>query len=210
MGALRKDAASGKVIEPAVFVASDAELCEAALAGDLQARAKLCERYLQHVTRVLARVLGRDPELADLVHDVLHAALTDLHKLRDASAFRPWITTIAVHHARARIRRRTRFRWLFREELDESRQPARAAPDDALDALDAVYRVLDKLPVDERTAFALRFVDGMELTEVASACEVSLATIKRKLAGAERRFVNLAEREPALETWLLNSRWRDA
>ena len=37
-------------------------------------------------------------------------------------------------------------------------------------------------PADERIAFSLRFIDGMELTEAASACGCSLATIKRRLA----------------------------
>ena len=57
-------------------------------------------------------------------------------------------------------------------------------------------------------AFALRFVDGMELTEVAAACETSLATIKRRLARAGARFEAAARRQPVLEEWLEGgTRW---
>ena len=77
-----------------------------------------------------------------------------------------------------------------------------------LHALVATYAALDALPVDERIAFALRFIDGMELTEVAAACETSLATIKRRLDRASASFEAEARRQPALEAWLEGgSRW---
>ena len=85
-----------------------------------------------------------------------------------------------------------------------------ASPGDASgsEALRATYAVLEKLPADERIAFALRFVEGLELTQVAEACAVSLATIKRRLAKAEARFLALAGRQPALEPWLSGGgRW---
>ena len=69
-------------------------------------------------------------------------------------------------------------------------------------ALHATYRLLSTLQPDEQIAFALRFIDGMELTEVAAACDVSLATIKRRLARAEARFSELARSEPALVEWI--------
>ena len=50
--------------------------------------------------------------------------------------------------------------------------------------------------------FALRHVDGMELTAVAAACGVSLATIKRRLSRAQKTFVRLAAENDALSPWL--------
>jgi RNA polymerase sigma-70 factor (ECF subfamily) len=58
------------------------------------------------------------------------------------------------------------------------------------------------MPVDERIVFALRFVDGMELGEIAEACELSLSTIKRRLGKAEERFTRIAGREPSLVDWI--------
>jgi RNA polymerase sigma-70 factor (ECF subfamily) len=68
--------------------------------------------------------------------------------------------------------------------------------------MQAVYRVLGNLDADQRIAFALRFVAGMELTEVAASCGVSLATIKRRLSRAQSTFASSAQREPALVEWL--------
>jgi RNA polymerase sigma-70 factor (ECF subfamily) len=70
------------------------------------------------------------------------------------------------------------------------------------EALRATYRVLDRLPVEERVVFALRFIEGMEVAEVANACGVSLSTVKRRLGKASARFASWAKAEPALADWL--------
>jgi RNA polymerase sigma-70 factor (ECF subfamily) len=62
--------------------------------------------------------------------------------------------------------------------------------------------VLERLPADERVAFALRFIDSMELTQVADACGVSLATIKRRLSRAQQTFQRLAAEHAVLREWL--------
>jgi len=185
---------------------SDAALVRALRAGDPHAGAMLFDRYGLHVRRVLARVLGPDPELADLLQDVFVAALASLHSLEDPAALKAWLTRVAVFMARGRIRRRARWRFLRfvpDDELPEAIAPGQDA--DACEAMAAVYRVLRALPADERIAFALRTIDGMELTAVATACGVSLSTIKRRLSTAQRRFRELSRREPVLKDWLQGS-----
>ena len=164
---------------------------------------QLFDRYAPHVRRVLVRVMGPDSEILDLVHDVFVTALESVNRLLDPKALRAWLTQIAVFTARARIRRRVRgriLRFLPFSELPEPEMPP--ADFEASEAMQAVYRVLDALDTDQRIAFALRFVAGMELTEVAASCGVSLATIKRRLSRAQISFATLAEREPALAEWL--------
>jgi RNA polymerase sigma-70 factor (ECF subfamily) len=164
---------------------------------------QLFDRYAPHVRRVLVRVMGPDSEILDLVHDVFVTALESVNRLIDPKALRAWLTQIAVFTARARIRRRVRgriLRFLPFSELPEPELPP--ADFEASQAMQAVYRVLGMLDTDQRIAFALRFVAGMELTEVAASCGVSLATIKRRLSRAQANFTNLAEKEPALSEWL--------
>lgn len=164
---------------------------------------QLFDRYAPHVRRVLVRVMGPDAEILDLVHDVFVTALESVSRLIDPKALRAWLTQVAVFTARARIRRRVRgriLRFLPFSELPEQELPP--ADFEASEAMQAVYRVLDALDTDQRIAFALRFVAGMELTEVAASCGVSLATIKRRLARAQISFASLAQKEPALAEWL--------
>ena len=191
------------------FAGDDAALVAAMRAGNRAAFAAFYDRYEAHVHRTLVSVLGPERELSDLHHDVLVRALESLDKLRDPSALRAWVTSIAIFTARTRILRRAR-RWWLRflpwHELPEVEAPAPSG--EATEALRATYAILDELPVDERVAFTLRFVEGLELTEVAAATAVSLATVKRRLARAEARFGAQARAHPALQDWIEGgARW---
>lgn len=182
---------------------TDASIVRAVASGEPAGAAALFDRYHVHVQRVLVHVLGPDSELSDLVQEVFLTAMRSIAKVTDPSSLRAWLGTIAVFTARACVRRRARFRifqFLPNDELPEvEHEPV---PYEVDEALRATYRVLERMPVDERIAFALRFIDGMDLGEVATACEVSLSTIKRRLAKAEERFARLAAREPSLVDWL--------
>ena len=198
------------VVRHLPILETDSALGEALRAGHPQAAAVLVDRYGEHLRRVLVRVLGKDPELADLLHDVLLTAIQSAGRLSDARALRGWLTSIAVFSARAAIRKRARRR-LFRlstpEELDRAEAPGPS--DEAAEALRATYAVLEHLPANERIAFALRFIDGMELVEAAAACRVSLSTFKRRALRAQKKFFERARREPALVDWIQGAEpWR--
>ena len=198
------------VIRPLAFQ-SDAELVADVRRGDAGAKRRLFEKYAPHVARVLTRCLGAHPDNADLLHDVFVCALRDIGRIRDPGALKGWLAAIAVHSARGWLRHKRRRRWLqffAPEELPDP--PALVVDGDTRDAVRAAYRILDTMPDDERVAFALRFIDQMELTEVAAACETSLATIKRRLTRAQAEFVSKAQNNEHLKPWLDDGRWGDA
>ena len=177
----------------------DAELVAALHRGDRAARAVLVQRYEPLVERLVAGALGIDSEIADVIQDVFVGVFEGIRSLKDASALRSWIATLAVFTARGRIRRRRRWRWIRFVAPEEVPEVPVAAPQgETSEAVRATYAILEKFPADERLAFSLRFVSEMQLTEVAAACRVSLATVKRRLARAEKRFVEAAKAHPAL------------
>ncbi|MCK6552027.1 RNA polymerase sigma factor [Myxococcota bacterium] len=167
---------------------SDAELVLRALDGSAWAEAALCRNHARPLIGVLTRLLGSAADADDVAQDAFVVALRTLDRLRDASAFRPWLFRIATNLAKKRLRRR---------KLERLLGLAPAAEDASLDALAStdvapeqraelglVARRLAKLPADLRLAWTLRFVEGYELTEVAAMCDCSLATIKRRLERA--------------------------
>ena len=196
------------VIRPLAF-RSDEELVQAIRDGDGAAKHRLFEKYGKHVARVLVRCLGARDEIADLVHEVFVIVFRDLARLGEPRALKAWLSAIAVYVARGFLRhkrRRRRLAFFAPEELPEP--PAPVCDDDARAAIRATYAILDTLPDGERIAFALRFIDQMELTEVAAACKTSLATIKRRLARAQQAFVVAARENAQLANWLAGStRW---
>jgi RNA polymerase sigma-70 factor (ECF subfamily) len=199
------------VVHEVGFRGDDTALVAALITGHPGAPAALFDRYGPHLQRVLASVMGVDPELPDLLHEVFSRALAEITRLREPDQLRAWLTSIAVYTARGLIRRRQRGRWLiFRGGDTLPVVPDGPAPFEARESLRATYALLECLTIEERLVFSLRYIRGMELREVAEASGHSLATTKRRLARAEKRFCALARRDPVLAAHLERSeRWRE-
>ena len=191
------------------FADDAAELVRALVAGDPRAQAAFFDRYQASVQRVLVRVLGADSELGDLLHDVFLRALRGVHAVKNPLALGDWLTRIAVCTAIDCLRARKRRRWLSFLPFEQLPEPAVACLDeDAREGVRGVYALLDTFPIDERMAFSLRVLAGMELTIVAEHCGCSLATAKRRIARAEARFLVAAREHPTLRAWLeAGDRW---
>jgi RNA polymerase sigma-70 factor, ECF subfamily len=191
------------------FEGTDEALVRALREGDRAAASELVRRHGPYVERVLARILGVDGELPDLLHDVFMNALGSIDSLKTPSMLKEWLRGVTVFVARGCLRRRRRRQWLvFRRSEDLPDIPIDVLPSDATEALTRTYRALAKLPPDERVVFALRFVAEMELTEVAEACQVSLATTKRRLDKAQSRFTAAGRKDPVLREWIESgARW---
>jgi RNA polymerase sigma-70 factor (ECF subfamily) len=198
-----------QMLTPLTFIGDDDALIQALRTGHPGAAAVFYDRYAEHVQRTLRSALGPDADLPDLLQEVFIRALDQIGKLNDIERVRGWLATIAIFVARAHLRLRTRRRWLGLFSPELTRPQHREPPStEARWALREIYQVLDQMPLNERMAFVLRFVDGKTLPEAASACQTSLATFKRRLARAERQFVDHARKRPALIPWLQDgTRW---
>jgi RNA polymerase sigma-70 factor (ECF subfamily) len=178
-------------------------LIHGARLGDTNAKGRLFDLFAPRVRRILARLLGTTDDVPDLLHDVFAQVFRDIGKIKQAASLEGWITSIAVHVARGRIRRTARRRWLTflaPEDLPDVEAPR--ADEDVSDAVRATYRVLERLAADERITFALRFIEGLQIEEIAVHCGVSLSTSKRRLRRASAAFAQHARQEPALGPWL--------
>jgi len=161
----------------------------------------LFDRHAPKIERLLWSLLGPEPEAEDLLHEVFLRALEGIHDLEEPARLKSWLTGIAVHTGREWIRRRVRRRWLrFVDEVPE--RPAIAASPEINEATRCTFEVLHGMSPDDRVVFSLRFIEGMELADVAVACDVSLSTAKRRIKDAEKHFVSRARRVPALVPWI--------
>jgi RNA polymerase sigma-70 factor, ECF subfamily len=169
----------------------DADLVASALAGQRAAEERLYRRHAESVAAVAVRLLGRGAEAEDLVQDSFVTAFERLAQLRDPASFRAWVVRIAVRHAHRHFRRQKLLRLLGLERGDGdavlSAQAALALDGEGRAELERLDRALHALPPSERIVWVLRHVEGYELTELAAACGVSLATVKRRLQRAEAR-----------------------
>jgi len=190
-------------------VLDDAALVSAIVQGRPGATDALFRTYVDRVRKVIVSVLDIDNETEDILQEVFSAAIRTIDQLEDPSLLRSWLTRIAVFKSREVIRRRTRRRWLrfvAPEQLEDLSNLQSSI--DTPEAVLCTYLVLGELSAQDRIVFGLRHISGMELTEVAQACQVSLATVKRHLQHAEEKFARRASKYPALRKRLWGGRFR--
>lgn len=195
-------AGEGRVVSLPSAHSADAELVAHLCEGRPAACAELFDRFAGVVRSALLRTLGSDVDLDDLTQDTFLVVVKRCHTLRDPSSLRSFVYSVAVRTARNELRRRAFRRWI---PLGSVPEPQLAVEDDdgtIGEALRRTYSVLDRLGADQRIAFVLRRVEGHELAEAARLAGCSLATFKRRLARAERRFEAMARTDPALRSLL--------
>ena len=171
--------------------ASDASLVERAIEGDRWAMEALYRRHVKRVTNAVTRMIGRSGDADDAVQEAFLVAFTRLPELREPAAFRGWLSRIAVNEVRGRLRKRRWLRFFAPSDGDDDASLESLASEDASPEVRAelarVDAVLRGLAPELRIAWTLRYVEGWELTEVASALDCSLATAKRRIASAKER-----------------------
>lgn len=187
----------------------DVALVRALADADRHAPAALWRRYRSTVFGTLKRVLGRDSETEDLAQDVFLTVCRRASSIRDGQMLRAFVAKVTVWTAHHAIRkRRVRARWL-REKIAESADAVAMAPTfraEMREAIPRLYRIVDRLRPNERTAFVLRFIDELSAAEIRKELNVSLATVKRRISRATRRVALHVARDPVLREYRALSR----
>jgi len=163
----------------------DAALVARALSDDGAAFTALYRRHARYVAGVVHQLLGNDAELDDVLQETFLDAKNGLSEIADGAAVRRWLVVIAIRRAHRLLARR-RIRRFYASKVAEI-SPRASDPRDAR-AADDLYEALDRLPVKLRIPWILTRIGAMPLEHAADVCEVSLATVKRRIAEADVRI----------------------
>lgn len=163
----------------------DANALSAAVAsaasGDEYAFARIVAAHHDDMARV-AYVVCRDADLAqEAVQEAWSVAWRQLPKLREPGRLRSWLVAIAANEARQMMRgnrRRVVREFAFQPTpgIDIGVDPASLAP--ALDLRNA----LNQLSPDDRALLALRYVAGLDATELGRAIGLSPSGTRARLS----------------------------
>jgi len=156
----------------------------------------LYTQYSSYVAGLAFRLLGRTHEVDDLVQDVFLAAVTGVSALIDPLAVRAWLATLTVRLAGRKLRRRKVASFFAFDDGSGHDVIAHGASAEQKTLLGQLYEVLADLNVAERVAWTLHRVEGETLPVVATLCNCSLATVKHRIAAAERHLEEALGHEP--------------
>ena len=152
-----------------------------AVAGDELAFARIVAAHQDDLSRV-AYVITRDHELAqEAVQETWTVCWRQLPRLRDPGRLRPWLVAICANQARQltrRSRRRNVVEFDAREAVGRSPQASTDAWASDLDLRNALAR----LSSEDRALLALRYVAGLDSTELAHYSGLSPSGTRARLA----------------------------
>jgi RNA polymerase sigma-70 factor (ECF subfamily) len=140
------------------------------------------------VYRYLVGMTGDRLAAEDLTQDVFLRAYRALPSLRDPSAARAWLFSIAANAARSHLRRRRLERWLPLSTLDARAEP-QPLPDGALG------RALRRLAAEDRDALLLIGYVGLSAAEASRVLGISLAATQKRWQRAAERLRAAMEKE---------------
>jgi RNA polymerase sigma-70 factor (ECF subfamily) len=163
-------------------------------AHDAESFEALYAAHARYVAGVVHRIIGRnDGELDDIVQETFLDAFESLDTAADPSSMRAWLVTVAVRRTRrilARRRRRALFAFWAKDYAPRASDPRDKS------SVEDLYDALERIPEDLRIPWVLHRIGQLALPETAAACEVSLATVKRRIAQAEERIQRRLEIDP--------------
>jgi RNA polymerase sigma-70 factor, ECF subfamily len=143
-------------------------------------------RYAPYVGAIVLQLIGRPGDVDDVVQDVFIQAHRGLSKLRDPAAVRPWLRRIAVRRSRRWLRKRWVRRWFGESDVDMQAElvDSSASPEQRAQVAH-IYRMLERMPRDERIVWVLRLVEGETLDAIADLLGCSVSTVQRRLRAAQ-------------------------
>jgi RNA polymerase sigma-70 factor (ECF subfamily) len=186
--------------EAAVVVDDERALARALIARRAEAVAPAWRLLRPFVERTVRGLLGPDRDREDLIQEVFLRFFRKVPGLRDPAALRPFLFGIAARVVKREQRRRWLRRWLVTPRSATTVDVEETWFGDPL-ATEAVVRlraVLAAVGAEDRSLFVARYVEEMELAEVAEAHGLSFSTARRRLDRAWTRVRARAARDPIL------------
>jgi RNA polymerase sigma-70 factor (ECF subfamily) len=163
----------------------EAQLVEAAIAGDLRGFAALYERYYNAMVAIGYSVLGDIHLAEDAAQQGFAIACTDLPRLKSKERFGYWLAGICRNIARQMRRLQSR-----QTELDES-MPAKEKTD-GFD--DTVRQAVWSLRAFYREPIVLRYYDNLPYERIATVLGISVQAVNGRIIRAKRKIKKYLER----------------
>lgn len=193
----------------------DQLLVERVRDGDKQAFDLLVAKYQRRLMRLLSRIVHDPAEAEDVVQETFIKAYRALRHFRGDSAFYTWLYRIGINTAKNHLATQGR---RMPASIDAHTDQAEAlndgehlrdinTPESVLASkqiAQTVNAAMDGLPVDLRTAIALREIEGLSYEEISEIMACPIGTVRSRIFRAREV---IAEKLRPLLDMPVDKRW---
>jgi RNA polymerase sigma factor (sigma-70 family) len=151
--------------------------------GEPAAFDDLISRWHGPLWAFVRRLAGNDDAAGEILQDVWIRVLRGIPRLREASKLRAWLFGIARRTLMDRLR--DQYARAPAVEIDVEQIAVEPSVDE-VDDLVVLEEALDGLPLIEREALTLFYLEELSLNEIAETLGVPVGTVKSRLHRARR------------------------
>lgn len=180
----------------------ETKIIKKAAKGDKDAFEKLIIKYEKRVYNIAYQMFGNEHDAMDVAQDVFIKVYQSLHKFNNKSAFSTWLHRITVNTCIDAHRKRKKDKQV--ESIDETREnddgvltkqyvDKGLTPEEAAikkENIMMVREAIDSLKEDHKAIIILRDIKGYSYDEIADILEVSIGTVKSRIARARSQLKN--------------------
>jgi RNA polymerase sigma-70 factor, ECF subfamily len=170
---------------------ADVELVRRVQAGDTRAFDLLVQKYQHKILHLIGRYVHDPVAAQDVAQEAFIKAYRGLRNFRGDSAFYTWLYRIAINTAKNFLvteSRRTPDYEVNAEDAEhlngESGLKEYATPERELlseEIKQQIFKAMEDLPEDLRSAIVLRELEGMSYEEIAQVMECPIGTVRSRI-----------------------------
>jgi RNA polymerase sigma-70 factor (ECF subfamily) len=186
----------GDILKPIVaLIQPDPAVLRKAQNGDERAFTIILRTYERPVFNYVLRMVGDRSLAEDLTQDIFLRVFQGLRSFSLRSRFTTWLFQVAKNRVLDELRSAERRpRHLVALE-DAPPLESIDTPFEQIEAMDAVWRAINALNPDLKTALLMRDVVGLSYNEIADTLEITLATVKWRIFKGREEVVAALARE---------------
>jgi len=169
-------------------LSDDRQLIERIQRGDSECFRLLFEKYAQRLFNVVCHLVDDYDEANDITQEAFVKAYRSIGSFNFRSEFYTWLYRIGVNQAHDHLRRR-KHRMGRLTTSDQADALASRGPDGSPDSnrlrlrlQHTIHQILAALNPIEREIITLREIEGLSYAEIAEMLQISLGTVKSRLA----------------------------
>jgi RNA polymerase sigma-70 factor, ECF subfamily len=179
----------------------DRELVRLCQNGTPAAFEELVRRHQQRVFGLVGRILRRREDVEDVAQQVFFKAYLSLRKFDHRAAFSTWLYRITVNECWDYLRRKKIRPLVYESDLPEeqvsrldviaSTRQSADNPADRVELKEALERLLESLPQQDRDLLVLKEVEGFSVQELAEILGLNVNTVKVRLFRARGKLMDV-------------------
>lgn len=150
--------------------------------NDRKAQEELYRRYKDVLFILCLKYCSNDAEAEDILHNAFITIFTNIHTLKDTSAFEGWIKRITINQAISSFKKS-----ILLSPIKEDVAEDTTIYNDELDTISAgqIMAMVQQLPHQYRLVFSLYELEGYSHNEISQMLSISESTSKSNLHRAK-------------------------